>query len=203
MLKNTLKKRRWLELTEYILVAGSVIGTGVAAISQQVLYATTPISLSLVLNVVNRNRAEQRTRQHARSAIAHLDEDKSAIEQQLRELMTRLEARSHPEESEENLPPAKAIERIHQRQNVLDQSMAMMQAQLDSMTKQFKHRPELEQIESLSSVIVDLQQFINQLPQWGHLQQQELNELKQQVERAISELPDRVETAVQQRDRAE
>jgi hypothetical protein len=37
-------------------------------------------------------------------------------------------------------------------------------------------------------VIVDLQQFINQLPQWGNLQQHQMNELHQKVEQSLEKL---------------
>jgi uncharacterized coiled-coil protein SlyX len=39
-----------------------------------------------------------------------------------------------------------------------------MQAQLDSLTEQFRTRPELEQIDSLSAVIVALKQSLDRLP---------------------------------------
>lgn len=51
-------RRNWLEIFEYISIAGSIVGSVVAVISQQMIYAATPISLSLVLNLLNRKRWE-------------------------------------------------------------------------------------------------------------------------------------------------
>ncbi|MGB8687636.1 MAG: hypothetical protein WCD53_09915, partial [Microcoleus sp.] len=69
--------------------------------------------------------------------------------------------------------------------------------------RQFKQRPELAQIETLTTIMLDLQQFINELPQWGNLQQRQLTELQQQVENAlglvsqeIAAIPNRVQSAV-------
>ncbi|MBW4679079.1 MAG: hypothetical protein KME19_03055 [Microcoleus vaginatus WJT46-NPBG5] len=50
--------RQWLEIAEYLSIAGSAVGTVVAVASQQVVYAATPISLSLLLNLLNRRRLE-------------------------------------------------------------------------------------------------------------------------------------------------
>ncbi|MBD1939202.1 WD40 repeat domain-containing protein [Microcoleus sp. FACHB-68] len=50
--------RQWLEIVEYLSIAGSAVGTVVAVASQQVVYAATPISLSLLLNLLNRRRLE-------------------------------------------------------------------------------------------------------------------------------------------------
>lgn len=51
-----MKKSNWLETTEYISIAGSVVGTIAAAVTQQVVYAAAPVTLSLCLNFLNRQR---------------------------------------------------------------------------------------------------------------------------------------------------
>ncbi|QIZ72449.1 tetratricopeptide repeat protein [Oxynema aestuarii] len=55
-----MNKRSWLDIAEYLSVAGSVVGSGVAVASQQtVLFAAAaPISLSLILNLANRRRLQ-------------------------------------------------------------------------------------------------------------------------------------------------
>lgn len=50
--------RRWLEIVEYLSIAGSIVGSVVAVAYQQILYAATPLSLSLLLNLVNRRRID-------------------------------------------------------------------------------------------------------------------------------------------------
>lgn len=52
-------KRSWLEILEYLSVAGSVAGSVAAIATQQIVYAATPLSLSVVLNLANRRRLAQ------------------------------------------------------------------------------------------------------------------------------------------------
>lgn len=48
--------RSWLTMTEYLSLTASVGGTVAAAITQQILWATSPLILSLGLNLINRER---------------------------------------------------------------------------------------------------------------------------------------------------
>ncbi len=54
-------KRSWLEILEYLSVAGSVAGSVAAIATQQIVYAATPLSLSAVLSLANRRRLAQET----------------------------------------------------------------------------------------------------------------------------------------------
>ncbi|NES98478.1 MAG: hypothetical protein F6K32_25540, partial [Desertifilum sp. SIO1I2] len=98
------------------------------------------------------------------------------------------------------------LDKLHQQQQTIEQSIAPIKHQIDLLSEQFKKRPELSQIESLTSVIIDLQQFINQLPQWGNLQQRQLIELQEKVDSALAQLeqkmaaiPSQVEVALHDR----
>ncbi|MBD1939209.1 tetratricopeptide repeat protein [Microcoleus sp. FACHB-68] len=52
-------KNSWLEIAEYITIAGSIAGSAVAVLSQQLVYAAAPVSASLLLNLLNRRRLEE------------------------------------------------------------------------------------------------------------------------------------------------
>lgn len=54
--KKTMDKRPLLEITEYASLAGCALGTLVAAITNQIIYSTAPLTLALCLNTLNRNR---------------------------------------------------------------------------------------------------------------------------------------------------
>ncbi|AFY82120.1 hypothetical protein [Oscillatoria acuminata] len=60
----------WQTWVEGTCVAGSAVGTVVAAISGQVVYAAVPLTLALSLNLSNRMRSQQETAQQTTSAIA-------------------------------------------------------------------------------------------------------------------------------------
>ena len=53
-----------LELAEYFALGISVIGAIVANGLGQVIYAATPITLTLFLGIVNRNRLKQQVEQN-------------------------------------------------------------------------------------------------------------------------------------------
>lgn len=67
-----MQKDSWLKTAEYIALVGSAIGTIAATLSSQVTYAAAPLTLALSLNLVNRTRLEQQTRQHTTAEIAQV-----------------------------------------------------------------------------------------------------------------------------------
>jgi tetratricopeptide (TPR) repeat protein len=54
-----MKKSNWLDLTEYFLLAGSGVGAVAAIVSQQLAFTATPVSLLLMVNLLNRRRLDQ------------------------------------------------------------------------------------------------------------------------------------------------
>ena len=204
----------FLEIAEYISIATSIFGLIAAAVLAESIYAVAPIVLSLLLNLINRNRLQRQTKATAASTSDSLNQHRALVEQLMEQLKTPTSlAISNPqiEDNERNFEPVEnlqsivsAIKHLRQRENILEQTIKLVQAELDIISKQFKQRPELEQIDSLTRVILDLQQFINQLPQWGNLQQRQLIELQAKVDNALVNLseelgniPNQVETAVQ------
>lgn len=67
--------RHWLEIVEYAFLFASVLGTAIAAVSGQVIYVALPVSVSLLLNLINRLRFEQQTRRRTTAAIIKLQEE--------------------------------------------------------------------------------------------------------------------------------
>ncbi|MCF3576749.1 hypothetical protein [Planktothrix agardhii] len=63
------------KLAEYVSIAGTAVGTLVAAWYQPIIFAGTPLTLALILNVVNRQRFEQDMRQDLDAAITDVELD--------------------------------------------------------------------------------------------------------------------------------
>lgn len=63
-------QRNWLEIAEYASLIGAALGSVMAAVSGQVLYAAAPLTVSLSLNLANRQTFEQQTQQNINAAIA-------------------------------------------------------------------------------------------------------------------------------------
>lgn len=66
-------QRSWIEIAEYISLAGSIVGSVVAVVSKQLIYAATPVSLSLLLNLVNRQRWEYLNRQNTARNLTQVE----------------------------------------------------------------------------------------------------------------------------------
>lgn len=85
-LRSSSNQRDWLELAEYASIAGSAIGTIVAGLSGQIIYAAAPLTAAISLNFVNRQRFEQQVQQKANSAIAGVELAVKSIQQQVQTL---------------------------------------------------------------------------------------------------------------------
>lgn len=182
--------RSWLEIAEYVSVGGSVIGSAIAALSEQVNYGLAPVSVSLFLNLINRRRLEQLSQQsptvttqvqQIRSAVNSLSVANTKVKQDLQNLVPRQELTSI----------VSTVENLNQQHNSLRLSLVAIQSRLDDLIAQFNKRPELEQIESLAIVITALKQSIDILPQPELLQQQSA-ELQQQVESSLAQLSEKI-----------
>jgi tetratricopeptide (TPR) repeat protein len=68
------KHRNWLNITEYLLLIGSGVGTVATIASQQLLFTAAPVSVLFLLNLVNRNRLEELAQEHTESSVAQLDQ---------------------------------------------------------------------------------------------------------------------------------
>jgi chromosome segregation ATPase len=191
--------RNWLIVAEYISIAGSLLGSAVAVVSQQAIYGLAPVSLSLVLNAVNRHRLEQLTQQRS-AASSQVQQLKSAID-------SLSLANAKLKQDVQNVVPKQEltsivskVEELNQQQKGLRLSLVPLQSRLDDLIEQFNKRPELEQIESLAAVITALKQCIDELPQ-PERSQQDSAKFQQQVESALAHLS-RVSTRVKQLEQA-
>jgi WD40 repeat protein len=72
--------RHWLEITEYISLAASTLGTIVATSTQQVIYAALPLSISISLNLANRQRLYQLNEKQIETAIAQFQQRITELE---------------------------------------------------------------------------------------------------------------------------
>ena len=85
-LRSSSNQRDWLEVAEYASIAGSAIGTIVAGLSGQIIYAAAPLTAAISLNFVNRQRFEQQVQQKANSAIAGLELTVKSLQHQIQTL---------------------------------------------------------------------------------------------------------------------
>ncbi|MCT7971022.1 hypothetical protein [Laspinema olomoucense] len=83
---SRIRERDRLELAESASLIGSAVGSVVAGLSGQVLFAATPITFALWLNHVNRSRFGEQMRAEHRGAIAQMHQVVTAVHSSLQTL---------------------------------------------------------------------------------------------------------------------
>jgi chromosome segregation ATPase len=83
---SRIRERDRLELAESVSLIGSAVGSVVAGLSGQVLFAATPITLALWLNSLNRSRFGEQLRLEHQGAIADLHQVVTSIHSTLQTL---------------------------------------------------------------------------------------------------------------------
>jgi archaellum component FlaC len=211
------KSSNLLETAELVFLAASAVGLAVSLVWGQSVYAQVPVVIALVLNFVNRQKLHRQVKASTAATFDRVNQQAATTDRAIEELQIAVKALDEAlsQTSRENLNVAQgenahslisAIENLRQRLIILEKTIKMIQSEIELTSRQFKQRPELQQVETLTTIILDLQQFINELPQWGSLQQRQLTELQQKVDNALAELseeiavlPNRVQEALASR----
>jgi hypothetical protein len=211
------KSSNLLETAEVVFLAASAVGLAASLVWGQSVYAQVPVVISLVLNFVNRQKLHRQVKASTAATFDRVNQQAVTTDRAIEELQLAVNALDEAlsQTSRENLNVGSgenvhslisAIENLRQRLIILEKTIKMIQSEIELTSRQFKQRPELQQVETLTTIILDLQEFINELPQWGSLQQRQLTELQQKVDNALAQLseeiaviPNRVQEAVASR----
>ena len=68
-----MKNDKWMDVTEYALLAGSGLGSIASIATQQIAYTAAPVSFLMMLNVINRQRLDQQVQDQSTQQIAQVD----------------------------------------------------------------------------------------------------------------------------------
>ncbi|MBE9033423.1 hypothetical protein IQ266_27205 [filamentous cyanobacterium LEGE 11480] len=87
-----MKKSNWLDIAEYSLLAGSGVGAVIAIVSKQLAFTATPVSLLLLVNLLNRRRVDQEIEARSQESITlvehRLSKQVEAIDRRVQGLPT-------------------------------------------------------------------------------------------------------------------
>ncbi len=87
-----MKNDKWLDVTEYALLAGSGIGSIASIATQQIAYTAAPVSFLMMLNVMNRQRLDQQvldqSTQHINQVDARLNKQMEILDRRIQGLPT-------------------------------------------------------------------------------------------------------------------
>lgn len=141
------KQYQWLETVESFAVIGSVGGAIASVVSQQVIFASIPLSLSVMLNVVNRRLLLNSLNQSHQSAIASTLQNSNFITQDkftpIRNQLAQLQEKAvNLGRSQDNFNDA--IAQIHQENSVTQDKIEQIKAQFGAQPtpkSDFKNEP--------------------------------------------------------------
>jgi DNA repair exonuclease SbcCD ATPase subunit len=78
--------KQTLEIAEYFALAGSAVGSVVAAASGQVLFAAAPLTVALSLNLANRRKVDHQIQQYTTEAITQAYQVVRSLQQEVQTL---------------------------------------------------------------------------------------------------------------------
>ncbi|WP_159788113.1 hypothetical protein [Sodalinema gerasimenkoae] len=147
-----------LEVLEMASLAASGVGIGVALVTQQVLHAAVPITLSMSFGVLNRQRFHQRMQQQYQEAVTQLHE------------------------SLQVLPDPLDLDPVLQRVLRLEQSQQIMTDQLESVNRELRSQSNPQQINALHHQVTSLQEDLQQMQAYVQEQRQREQQLIGQIQ---------------------
>ncbi|MEB3339223.1 hypothetical protein [Okeania sp.] len=187
---------RLLEIFEYIFLAASAFGIFANYMfNKSIIYPVEFIFISLVLNLFNRRKLAAQNQTIKLDNSRKLEEYQQSISETIFELQNSIHSFGSitkgleiVQEEEKLKPLLTTIKNLSKRLDIQEQTLKLLQTELELTSRQFKQRPELQQVQDLTSVIIDLQQFINKLPEWSSLKQKQFQKLEEKVNQALSKI---------------
>ncbi len=191
---------RLLEIAEYAFIFASSVGFLVNYLWEQpIIYPLGFVLISLLINIFNRRNLGAQIQRIKFDTTGKIDKYQESISQIISELQNNINSLKSTtkaleiNQGEEKLQPLlETIKSLSNRLDIQEKTMRLLQAELNLFSQQFKQRPELQQINDLTSVIIDLQQFINKLPEWSDLRQQQFQKLEARINQALQKLEENI-----------
>lgn len=162
-----------LEVAEYLCWLSAVIGTLVAAVSSRIVFAGVPLSLSLLLNLINRRRLEVMLDHRAMTAVMQLQDQ---VAQEFELLYSSLpESGKGSSTSSRGISPHPlnlsagvsdqtspgVTEQLHQLQGQYDRLQMTLAETIDYLN----HSPVPQRLDGLESRLTQLSRELSQLRQ--------------------------------------
>lgn len=151
------------KFAEYTSLAASAVGTIASAASQQVIYAAAPLTVSLALNLINRQRFEQQTQHRITTAIAQVDQSLAQLNEQINQIQSQsaAEQNQHIAQLQEQF----AAELNRQIAQLQEQSAAELNQRIAELQNQFIVRLDQRIEQSQEQLADSIQQSLQQLTQ--------------------------------------
>ena len=160
---NTDNKFHWMEITEYICLAGSVAGTVASFLLQEVVYAASPLTATIFLEAANRTRLQKLQQQEHQEAIAQLHQAVEALPDPIMKQLGIIE--SNADRLEEKL-----VAQNEEQTEKLEAAIAPLAADLQAVM------PVLARVDALAQRLTGVETFVQSLKERTQSQIDELTE---------------------------
>ena len=184
-LQTSQHSRDWYKLAEYASIAGSAVGSLVAAWYQQIIFAATPLTLALAFNFINRQRFEQDIRQNLDATITDVHHLVKSVHEEVQTL---------PSESTDLDPITDVLtelQRVTQRleKNALRQEdwevmnvrVKLLKETVDELKEAIAHSPVDSEGSDLQVLATSLEGLVNQSSSDLSVLQTQVNQLRQEI----------------------
>lgn len=163
---------RWSEITEYILLVGSVFGIAGSVITRQIIYSVTPLSLTVGLNIANRKYFEKDLEHRIQEKLSLVSNSVSGIKNDFQKL----------DDSVKNLASLETIEDLENSTSILDRRLT----RVESLSVPVDLTVVETNIRSLDNRLNTLEAMIGNLPSLGRVSN--LEDFTSGINQRISEL---------------
>lgn len=171
--KPTVENRHWTEIAESVSIVASVVGAGFAMLLEKVVFVATPMSLSLFLNLINRQRLAAQYQQDRQTDLPQLQATLSEEIESLRAVLLSLGSEINPRQWEQGL--SRVETNLTNRLSVLETlDFKIMEEELAQLRNQSNYV-----LESLAQIL----QRLDRLPTEERLQtlESQLTEVSSEV----------------------
>lgn len=175
-----MSKQHWLDISEYVCLAGSVLGSIASVTSGQAIYAAAPLTLALSASVANRKRLDKLQQQEQRVALTD-------VQKTLLEDLDRVDGQTSKLQEKLNLQTKEQEKKLEVTTEELNQQLVAQRESLDQQTQQ--QRKKLQEV--IESIPTELQQLIQRLEPLERQQQEIISQRLPWAVSAIEELQDR------------
>lgn len=142
-------KKSWLDIAEYISLAGAIAGTAAAAATQHAVLAAAPVSVALGLNLVNRRKLEQFAEQNLGGEVIQVRQQLSTEVDSVRTSLKQLPTR----EDLTGVRQAISVE-LQNQERLSGSSLSAVREELSSMQKRYA-----ELLETVANITARLENF--------------------------------------------
>ena len=191
----------WLEVSEYASLSLSTIGIVTAAVTQQIVYAVAPLTLTIGLNIANRERLKYLNQQDHAHALAKLDLLIDPLRQRLENFDTftqKLSTTTGQQFEQLRNSQQLSIDVFSQRLTKLDALTQQLLITVQQQIQELQRNQEEQNVDAFSQHLTQLDALTEQLSTNTQQQIDPLNQRLTQLDASTQQLSKTTQQQIQE-----